>query len=163
MTERRYVKLVIFAVQLAACLSQGTLAVAGEWVRVESGSVELITDVSSKTRHDLLSRAELVRGTLAAMQMGPQTPSRPLRIIAFRSEEEYATHRAHIVASAYYVSSSDRDYIVLGGRESRFGDELQHEYTHYFIHQKFSSLPIWLDEGLAVLVSTVDHRRNQVR
>ena len=42
---------------------------------------------------------------------------------------------------------------LLGGEETRA--TFLHELAHRFIHQRFAHLPIWLDEGLAQLYSTL--------
>ena len=75
----------------------------------------------------------------------------PLRVIGFRSPEQYRAYSSRLAAHAYYLGAGSRDYIVM----SSFGaDQLgvaAHEYAHFLLHASGTSLPSWLAEGLAEL------------
>ena len=79
----------------------------------------------------------------------------PVRIIAFRSRKEYAPYRTREFAAAYYLGGHDRDYIVM----SKIGADTRptaiHEYVHLLVRHAGLKLPPWLNEGFAVLYSTL--------
>ena len=79
----------------------------------------------------------------------------PVRVIGFRSTEEYKLIQLRPTSDAYYVGTANRDYIVmpaLGAGEFRIA---AHEYTHVVLHALGVRLPPWLSEGMAEVFSTV--------
>ncbi|MGA7416262.1 MAG: hypothetical protein WBW33_37675 [Bryobacteraceae bacterium] len=79
----------------------------------------------------------------------------PMRVIGFRSTEEYKLIQLRPNSDAYYVGTPNRDYIVmpaLGATEFRIA---AHEYTHAVVHALGVRLPPWLNEGMAEVFSTV--------
>jgi tetratricopeptide (TPR) repeat protein len=83
----------------------------------------------------------------------------PLRVLYFRSAEEYDPYRLRPNSDAYYASAGGRDYIVLsGGGTSDKSIPLRigaHEYWHFVERAGSLRLPPWLNEGLAEFFSTV--------
>jgi hypothetical protein len=93
-------------------------------------------------------------------ETGLEVSSRsPLRVLYFRSLEEYDTYRLRPNSDAYYAAAGGRDYIVVSGSGPsdkavpvRIG---AHEYWHFVEHTGAFRLPHWLNEGLAEFFSTV--------
>jgi tetratricopeptide (TPR) repeat protein len=79
----------------------------------------------------------------------------PLRVIGFRSEKEYAQHRLHPLAEAYYASDGNGDYIIMSKLDSSEFRVAAHEYAHYVVHASGLKLPAWLHEGLAEFFATL--------
>ncbi len=78
-----------------------------------------------------------------------------VRVIGFRSAEEYKLVQSRPTSDAYYLGTNGRDYIVmprLGASEFRVA---AHEYTHAVMRAVGVRLPPWLNEGLAELFSTI--------
>lgn len=79
-----------------------------------------------------------------------------MRVIAFRSKEEYGRYRPASAADAYFASANGDTYIVLSGAgDQRFG-VLAHEYAHVALRGPKLELPAWLSEGLAEVYSTLE-------
>ena len=79
----------------------------------------------------------------------------PLRVVVFRSPEQYREYSAHPNAGAYYAGSDSRDYIVMPPlAPDQFGIAA-HEYAHFVMHAGGVRLPSWLAEGIAEFYSTV--------
>jgi hypothetical protein len=152
MSLYHFVKRAIYTLQLAV-FAGGVAHGANEWTRLESRQLEVITDATHGTRMDLLRRTAVIHAA-ATQVLGNVSIRRPLAIIAFSSQNDYNAYKLDAFASAYFLSSWSTDYIVLGGKTSSFWSAFQHEYTHYLIHQRFPTIPLWLDEGLAVALST---------
>jgi tetratricopeptide (TPR) repeat protein len=83
------------------------------------------------------------------------------RIIAFSSESEYKPYRFNKGSFAYYQRSPERDYIVMQDIESEHHRAAFHEYTHLIIEHGDLKLPVWLNEGLAEVYSSLEPRGNQ--
>jgi tetratricopeptide (TPR) repeat protein len=80
---------------------------------------------------------------------GPQA----VRVLAFRSPQDYDPYRIRPTADAYYAATDSGDYIVMV--DSAVGDFeiVAHEYWHYVEHTAALRLPPWLNEGLAEVFS----------
>ncbi len=81
--------------------------------------------------------------------------SRPLRIIAFRSKEEYEPFRLQSTSFAHYLHSQRGDYIVLQDIQPQHRQAAIHEYTHFVFGNAGLKLPIWLCEGTADFYSSL--------
>ena len=79
----------------------------------------------------------------------------PVRVIAFRSREEYTPYRLRPTADAYYVGAESRDSIVMIGPNSGDFRVAAHEYAHFVLHANGIELPPWLGEGLPEFFSMV--------
>ncbi len=79
----------------------------------------------------------------------------PVRVIVFGSKKEYEQYRPNDFAAAFYTQIAGRDYIVLGGVSDGVFPTAVHEYVHRVAQRAGLSLPLWLNEGLAELYSTL--------
>jgi len=85
-----------------------------------------------------------------------------VQVIAFRSESEYARYAFRAVGGAYYVRTFCGDYIALRDISPRNRELVAHEYTHLVVEHAGLKLPIWLNEGVAELYSSVESAGEQV-
>ncbi len=81
--------------------------------------------------------------------------SRPLRIVAFRSKEEYEPFRLQSTSFAHYLHSQRGDFIVLQDIQPQHRQAAIHEYTHFVFRSAGLKLPIWLCEGTADFYSSL--------
>lgn len=79
----------------------------------------------------------------------------PVRVIGFRSAEEYKLIQLRPTSDAYYVGTPNRDYIVMPALGATGFRIAAHEYTHVVVHALGVHLPPWLNEGMAEVFSTV--------
>jgi len=133
----------------AACLCAGAPAAEPPpWVAVQNGRFEVYSQSESAARN-ALGQLERLR-SLAERQMGWRTAaSHRVRVIGFRSEEEYLAYRPKPVSDGFYAGSLSRDYIALPGLDAAQAGALAHEYAHALIHSSGQTPPVWLNEGLA--------------
>ena len=120
----------------------------------------MYSDAGEKSSQDTLRYFEQVRSFFTqAMGGAPANPALPVRIVAFASKEEFEPYRINEFATAYYKGSSngasDRDYIVMSETGAGTFPVIVHEYFHYFANHAHLNLPLWLNEGLAELYSTL--------
>jgi tetratricopeptide (TPR) repeat protein len=76
-------------------------------------------------------------------------------IIAFRTDSEYQAYATRAFASAYYAGDQDADFIVLSNAGHQSLPVAVHEYMHLLIRHSGLHLPVWLNEGIAEVYSTL--------
>lgn len=64
-------------------------------------------------------------------------------------------------AFAYYMRSRKVDYIVMQNISAEHYQAAVHEYTHLIVEHSDLKLPVWLNEGLADLYSSLEPKGNQ--
>ncbi len=79
----------------------------------------------------------------------------PVRVILFKSTQDYAPFRPAAAADAFFLSGEARNYLVLPAPGSQEFATVAHEYGHLVMHSMGVHLPVWLAEGIAEFFSTV--------
>ncbi len=139
---------------------------AGEWIRVASPGVEVLTDAGEKTGRRLLARFEQIREIFVKRDWtgggAPDGRLWPVRAFAFASEHEFDAYRDSPLILGFYANGGERDYIALyaGSAAARVAF---HEYVHLVLNHSTIKLPAWLEEGTAEFYSTLEIEAAQVR
>jgi Tfp pilus assembly protein PilF len=121
----------------------------------------MYTTNSEKQATRALQVFEQVRYFFLQNSKNKQAPQGRVRIIAFSSEKDYKPYRPNAGTFAYYLQSRARDYIVMQDIETAHHQSAVHEYTHLIVQHMNVELPIWLNEGLADLYSSLEPRGEQ--
>ena len=122
---------------------------------MHSANFELYTTAGEKTGREALRAFEEIRSAFRDV-LGVKLPdNRPVTIVAFRDEKEYAPYQAHAGVVAYYMPLARHDFIVIQDLLPEHLPLLLHEYTHVVINQAGMKLPLWLNEGFAELYATM--------
>ena len=142
------------------------LAVAGlaqgadpKWVKLRSANFELFTSAGERAGRRTIQQFELTRSFFQQAMRRGVSSTRRVRIVLFRSKKEYLPYRPGEVAAAYYLSGPDVDLIVMVA-----GNELStaiHEYVHLLVSRSGLRLPLWLNEGLAEIYSSMQRAGGQ--
>ena len=151
----------IFLVLLLAAAA-GAAAAAPNWVRIESPHFELFTNAGERSGRRTILYFEQVRDFFLKTGSVGEVPSTPVRIIRFRSPKEFDPYRPYKAASAFYMSSPKRDLIVMGTPNRQTKNAAVHEYVHLLVKHSGAEIPVWLNEGLAELYSTLEPQGKQV-
>lgn len=148
---------------LCICLLTPSLPLQGaqHWIRVSTSHFEMYTSNSEKQAVNALQTFEEVRSFFLQTSHSKGAQEEPVRIIAFSSEKEYKPYRLNAGAFAYYLRSRERDYIVMQDINPDHYGAAVHEYTHLVVEHQHLHLPIWLNEGLADLYSSLEPRGKQ--
>lgn len=130
---------------------------AGEqWVRLTTPHFEMYTTGGEKRARETILYFEQIRSFFSkAATVKSAATEFPVRVIAFKSPKQYEPYSPNAVAGAFFVPGRFRDYIVMGDMEPEHLPGAIHEYTHLLIHHSGINLPLWLNEGLADLYSTL--------
>ncbi len=131
---------------------------ADPWIKLTTTHFELYTDAAESSARDAIRWFEEVRGFFVqATPFGAKLDA-PVRIVAFRSEEEYRPYRMNESAAAFFTRDGDRDYIVMRDLDPAHYFYAVHEYTHLTISRSGLHIPLWMNEGWADLNSTLQPR-----
>ncbi|MCU1274701.1 MAG: hypothetical protein JWO48_2132 [Bryobacterales bacterium] len=134
-----------------------TVAGAEQWLKLKSSHFELFTTAGEKKGREAILYFEQVRDffSRARSSNAKLMSEAPIRIIAFRSEKEFKPYRINDSATAYYLSGYDRDYIVMRSITADNYPGAVHEFTHLLLKHTGIEVPVWFNEGLAELYSTL--------
>jgi tetratricopeptide (TPR) repeat protein len=122
-----------------------------EWILLRTPQLELFTDAGEKAASRTLDRMAAVRQVLG---QGPAA-GRPLRVFLFASEREFHSYADGPLTGGTFHSEAERDYIILPAG-SGLTQTAAHEYAHRVLNHSAPRFPLWLDEGLADLYSTLE-------
>ncbi|HLJ47964.1 MAG TPA: tetratricopeptide repeat protein [Bryobacteraceae bacterium] len=126
------------------------------WTVARSAHFEVYSQAGPQAASSALAWFEQLREFFVQQTGLSADGHAPIRVIGFRSADQYREYRLRPTADAYYVGDASRDYIVLPSlTPGQFGMSA-HEYVHLLIHDSGLKLPAWLGEGLAEVFSTVD-------
>ena len=142
-----FMQRVLLAIAVAA-----NLFASESWLRLKTPDFDLYSSLNRKQASAVLEQLENAREIFEALQLWRSEAASPVRVIAFRSENEYSRYRTNDASEAYYLRAAGRNYIVIGDMGA--GAPVVHEYVHLLLHQQYRRLPLWLDEGLAEVYST---------
>lgn len=134
---------------------------AERWIRLSTPHFEMYTTNGERQATAALQIFEQVRYFFLQNSSSKSAPDATVRIIAFRSEKEYKPYRLNGGAFAYYLRSRKVDYIVMQDISPEHYQTAAHEYTHLIVEHLGLKLPLWLNEGLADLYSSLEARGNQ--
>jgi Flp pilus assembly protein TadD len=144
------------AAVLASVLVVPAAVAADQWIKLKSSHFELYTTAGEKKGREAILYFEQVRDFFSkAMPQSKAAQGAAARIVAFRSEKEYKPYRPSEAAAAFYVSGYDRDYIVMQSIATENYPVAIHEFTHMLVEHSGAELPVWSNEGLAELYSTL--------
>jgi tetratricopeptide (TPR) repeat protein len=139
------------------------LSGAEKWTKFSSDHFEVLTDGSKGRASSLLAQFERVHGFFAKT-IGQQDPMVKPRIVIFDNERAFRAVAPNKGAAAYYMQLPHRDYIVVGPRTGNDDDRVAvHEYVHLLVRHSGLRIPLWLNEGLAELYSTIRADGKQIR
>jgi tetratricopeptide (TPR) repeat protein len=144
------------AVVLASVLTTPLATAAEQWLKLTSSHFELYTTAGEKKGREALLFFEQVRDFFGRLRANAKpVTNAPVRIIAFRSDKEYKPYRISESADAFYLDGYDRDYIVMRGITEESYPIAVHEFTHLLIQHSGIEIPIWFNEGLADVYSSM--------
>jgi tetratricopeptide (TPR) repeat protein len=140
----------------------GLAPAADDWIGLATPHFRLYTTNDEKTAADALRTFESAHYFFEKSGIFKSVPTSIVQIVAFRSEQEYRSHGVNPGACGYYQRTRRGDYIVMRDLEPEHHEIGVHEYTHFVFEHSGLILPLWLNEGLADLYSSVVKREGHV-
>jgi tetratricopeptide (TPR) repeat protein len=128
---------------------------ASSWIHMASANFEIYTSSNEREARQTLQTFGQVRDFFMRMKSSGLTTRLPVTIVGFRNPGEYKPYRMSESAAAYFVGDEQRDYIVMSDLGLEHTPVAIHEYMHLLIRHSGLKAPLWLNEGLAELYSTL--------
>jgi tetratricopeptide (TPR) repeat protein len=151
----------VCAVLIASALFHSAVG-AERWERLKSPDFEMYSSAGERGSRDTIRYFEQVRSFFIEVLGAAQRDQKPVYIIAFGSEKEFELYRPNEVAAAFYQPTKQRDFIVLGRIGEEYLPAVVHEYVHLLAQSADLKLPLWLNEGIADVYSTLKPTGNKV-
>ena len=128
------------------------------WLRITSAHFELFTDAGERSGREVIRHFEQVHSFFLQRFGAGIDPARKARVILFRNEREFGPYRPSASSAAFFHPGEYRDFIVMHNSAIDWRPMAVHELTHLMLHQLNLELPLWLNEGLAELYSSMEAR-----
>jgi Flp pilus assembly protein TadD len=124
------------------------------WERIGTPDLELYTDAGNSAAREALNHLQQVREFFLKASPLPLLDQFPVRVILFKTEEQFAPYKTSESQRAFFVNSPKRDYIVMADSPGEYRFAI-HEYMHLIVRHSGLRLPMWLNEGWAEVYSTL--------
>jgi tetratricopeptide (TPR) repeat protein len=134
---------------------------ADKWIKLTTPHFQLYTTAGEKKAREAILYFEQVRSFFLDVSPTKRDWDSPARIVAFKSEKQYAPFRPNDAAAAFYTRDENRDYIVMEDIAEQHYPAAIHEYTHLVVEHMKLDLPVWLSEGWADVYSTLRPKGKQ--
>ncbi len=146
----------------ALVLSAPVRPASGEWIRISTSHFELYTTAGEKKGREAIRYFEHVRRFFLEASPARRIPQTPVRIVAFHDDKQFRPYTINEAAFAYYTGARGRDWIVMQDIVAEHFPAALHEYTHLILRHSGLRIPLWLDEGMAELYSTLRPMSNKL-
>lgn len=125
-----------------------------EWTVAASAHFRVYSQAGEEPARSTLRWFEQLRAFF--QRTGFALDGRPtVRVIGFRSQQNYDQYRLRPTADAYYVGTESSDSIVMPSLRADQAGIAAHEYAHLALYANGLEFPAWLNEGLAEYFSTL--------
>jgi len=125
------------------------------WLKLESAHFQLLASAGENDGRSLILHLEQARSFFVTSMGSASIPASPVCIIGFNSETEFDSLRPSEWSAGFHVGAPNRDYIVLKDASSEYYPVAIHEYVHVLMKQAGQRAPLWWQEGLAEVYSTL--------
>ncbi|MGA3026991.1 MAG: tetratricopeptide repeat protein [Bryobacteraceae bacterium] len=140
---------------LFAVISAESARAADQWLRLTTPHFEMLTTAGEKKGRECVLYFETVRQFFIDVGIAKDVPGKRVRIVAFRSDREFRAYAPNEFVAAFYAGGADNDYIVLSQIGLTSYPVAVHEYVHLVVRHTGLTLPLWMNEGLAEVFSTL--------
>lgn len=137
---------------LLCCLAAFPAGAAG-WLKLKSAHFELFTSQPLPVAVNAIERLERIRAAFLELGVAPSVSPDPLTVILFSGYNEFGFYSTGHMVEAYFTRMQsqpfERNVIVVSDFSKDVDPILFHEFAHYCSRESGTSLPLWLEEGLA--------------
>ncbi len=139
-------------------------AEASPWLKLNTSNFQIYGQTSEKSLKDVGRQFEAAAEILDALEPPAGRSRNPVRVFVFNTRREFEQHRVSGGASktGYYHAASASEVIAILHSESGDSRLIFHEYAHLALHRAGGRVPLWLDEGLAELYSSIHIRGSEL-
>ena len=124
------------------------------WLVAPAAHFRVYSNAGAEATAALASGFERLHA-LFERQLGIAPRELPVRVICFATESEFAEFRTRPNTSAFSITATGGNYIVMPAGARGDLRIAAHEYTHLLIHSTGWKLPLWISEGISEVASTL--------
>lgn len=135
--------------------STASVAAEDRWTKFVSPHFTMYADTGESGAVETLRTFEEARDFFARNSASKQAPDVAVEIVAFKSRKQAAPYMVNTSSAAYYQRGYKCDYIVMQQLGRDYLPAAIHEYTHLFVEHAGLHLPLWLNEGIADVYSSL--------
>jgi tetratricopeptide (TPR) repeat protein len=158
------------AVVALACALSAAAGADERWLEVRSPHFRVLTDATEKDGRALIDGFEQLRKLVLSLGEMRVDPPVPIVIVAARNQASlrslvpFSRRRGGTSVAGAFLGGTDKHYIALhlDVSQDRRDDIAYHEYVHLLVRLNFTTLPVWLNEGLAEFYARTAVRGDQV-
>jgi hypothetical protein len=136
---------------------------AENWTYAASEHFDVYTTAGAGRAREALNYFERVHGFFTTIFATAPVGKERTRLIIFSNDRQFAPYRPNQHTAAFYQSGADRDYIVMGRLDEAAIPIVVHEYSHLFLRHAGGRFPVWLNEGMAEVFSTMRPESGRIR
>jgi len=133
---------------------------ADSWFQLQTPHFLLCSHVSEKTTRDFADDLENFRETLARLfpRLVAKSPV-PVMVYLFKDPIDFQPFRRRVQGApiedrGYFHAGAEGNYLTVADASGPGARRvIRHEYAHFFLHNNFARIPLWLDEGMADFLS----------
>jgi tetratricopeptide (TPR) repeat protein len=141
----------------------GIAAARESWIEVKTAHLTLFGNADARTVIETGSRLEKLLHVLSTTTSGMKTnPPVPVQVFVFRNGDDFIPYKMGesgkpMNLAGYCIRGHDGIFMAIDASAPQGSASVTyHEFIHFFLHNNFSRLPVWLDEGLAEYYSTFE-------
>ncbi len=138
------------------------MAQGADWIRVSTPNFDLYTTCSEASGRRTLEIFEQARAFFLKAQTPVGGHSARVTLVGFNGPAEYNPYKARELSLAYFMSGALGEYIVMSDLDLQRTRIAVHEYVHLLVRHSGLAIPLWLNEGLAEIYSTMEVRDGKV-
>ena len=137
-----------------ACRRLASDAILAVWLVAPAAHFRVYSNAGPDATAALASGFERLHA-LFERQLGVAPRELPVRVICFATESEFAEFRTRPNTSAFSITATGGNYIVMPAGARGDLRISAHEYTHLLLHSTGWKLPLWISEGISEVASTL--------
>jgi tetratricopeptide (TPR) repeat protein len=140
------------------------------WIRIRSQHYDVISSAGEEETRDIVANLETVASVLTRTSSRFRTATVPTTILVFAHRRESAPYFELLLGKP--SASSTGLYVRHGGggtmfvdasrRRQKIAKTAMHELVHDLLRQSDEVPPLWIEEGLAEVISTAEIRDGRV-
>jgi tetratricopeptide (TPR) repeat protein len=136
-------------------LAPWSSAAEARWTVVTSPNFQLYTSAGGGEGRRTIEYFEQVRDFFMTTSASRLTTRLPVTIVLFKNRKEYQPYAPNKFAGAFFTGDRDQDFIVMNADGPDHSAIAVHEYMHLLIRHTDLNPPVWLNEGIAEVYSTL--------
>jgi tetratricopeptide (TPR) repeat protein len=151
-------KAVFLALLLAGCARQLRSARPESWLEVQSEHFVLRTDLAEADARKGIADLELIRNAILAATWHDKGSSQSrIGVVALASNREREEFLNRAIGGIAFTDRFGERMILVGeGADLLGSDTIKHEVTHALMREFLITDPIWVSEGLACFLETLE-------